>query len=321
MANINWASAITSYAIEGSLESLIIFAIIQGVLVLKRVTDPAIIARFLTLPLIIPALLSPTFHFLFPQLDESALVVQLENAVPWIDHMHAGDKTIAAPLLALFLLILSFNFIRALVVTWLEWNASNKKPQLRLKVERTLAGLVERMSVPLPVVIISTQRSHAAYTFGIRRPVITLGSQCLHCLDDEELEAVLAHEIAHFKRNDPITLLFITACRDLMFFNPLAHFIYNRICELREQAADDLGLKATSDPLALASSLIKFLHWQQPSLPNSASVGFSPRVSLIEARIQRVLYSRASGQGISESTSGRLFYSLAIVLTITLSLV
>lgn len=321
MINGIWLTAATSYALESTLESLIIFAIVQAVLSFKRITDPAIACRFLMLPLVIPVLFSPALHLIFPQLDDFSLVAQLENSLPFVRHLRAVNVPFAEALLALFFLILIYNLIRVLAVSFREANARENKTNLRANLRRLLVGLADRLNTPLPTLIISTRKPNTAGTFGIRHPVITLGSQWLQRLDHEELESVLAHEIAHFKRGDPMLMLVTKTCRDLMFFNPLAHWVYNRVNELREQATDDLTLKATDNPLALASCLVKFLRWQQPVL-DSACLGFATCASFLEKRIQRMLFARDNGQEVSsESSSNWVFYGLSIALTVMLSLV
>ena len=146
-----------------------------------------------------------------------------------------------------------------------------------------------------------------------------LGKEWTHLLDSEEVEAVFAHELAHFKRGDNWQVLIAKTCRDLMFFNPLAHFIYNEYNETLEQAADDLALQFTHKPLALASALLKFWHVQQTINIPVGNVGFASRPHQLEKRIHRL----CNYSPILETTqsSNGLFYSLSVALTVVLSII
>jgi Zn-dependent protease with chaperone function len=96
-----------------------------------------------------------------------------------------------------------------------------------------------------------------AFTTGVRRPWIALDPELARTLDDNELDALLAHEMAHIRLRDPMLCLLTGVCRDLVFFLPGIHLASFWLRREQEEAADDLAAGCTHRPAALASSILK----------------------------------------------------------------
>ncbi|HSK97325.1 MAG TPA: M56 family metallopeptidase, partial [Euzebyales bacterium] len=96
-----------------------------------------------------------------------------------------------------------------------------------------------------------------ALTAGLRRPWVALDPDLAQTLDDRELNALLAHEMSHIRRRDPLLSLATGVCSDLVFFLPGVHLSTARLRREQEEAADDLAVAATRRPAALASSILK----------------------------------------------------------------
>jgi TonB family protein len=63
----------------------------------------------------------------------------------------------------------------------------------------------------------------------------------------EKLTAVIAHELAHARRRDPLTALVAAINKCLFWFHPLAWWLARRLPVLAEHAADDAALAVVSD--------------------------------------------------------------------------
>ncbi len=96
-----------------------------------------------------------------------------------------------------------------------------------------------------------------AFTAGVRRPWIALDPVLADGLDARELDALLAHEMAHIRRRDPLLTLLTGVARDLTFFLPGIHLATRWLRHEQEEAADDLAARATRRPGALASTILK----------------------------------------------------------------
>jgi len=118
-----------------------------------------------------------------------------------------------------------------------------------------LDRVVEKARVVYPKVI-SINSNNAPFTVGLKRPVIAFSPALINQLGEEEVAAVLAHEVAHIARRDYLYHWPIVAMRDVLFFSPLTYIIYRRLSFERERACDDFSAKLCN-PLMLAKSLVR----------------------------------------------------------------
>ncbi len=134
----------------------------------------------------------------------------------------------------------------------------------------------------------------------------------------EKLTAVLAHELAHARRRDPLIALIAAVNKCLFWFHPLAWWLEHRLPVLAEHAADDAALAVSFDAQAYARLLLDIaarlgdggnrLVW------NSAAMS-GP---VVARRIRRVLDARTMDR---LKPLGRLGRSILLCLGATLILV
>ncbi len=74
-------------------------------------------------------------------------------------------------------------------------------------------------------------------------------------LSANELEAILAHELAHIRRFDYVANLLQSAIEALMFYHPGVWWIGKRIRAERENCCDDLAIAACGDRVVYARAL------------------------------------------------------------------
>jgi TonB family protein len=72
----------------------------------------------------------------------------------------------------------------------------------------------------------------------------------------EKRTAVLAHELAHARRRDPLVALFVAVNKCLFWFHPLAWWLERRLPVLAEHAADDAALAVSFDTETYARLLL-----------------------------------------------------------------
>ena len=98
---------------------------------------------------------------------------------------------------------------------------------------------------------------------SVRVPLIT-GSQLTRVIlpadwrewPREKLKAVLAHELAHARRRDPLIAMVVAIDKCLFWFHPLAWWLERRLPVLAEHAADDAALAVSFDTQAYARLLL-----------------------------------------------------------------
>ena len=144
----------------------------------------------------------------------------------------------------------------------------------------------------------------APFTARLFRPVIWLPLTLLKQLPVAQLEALLAHELAHIRRLDWLWNGIQCVVESLLFFHPGVWWLSRRIRQEREHACDDLAVAACGDAIALAEALAELERQRHPSprLVLAAHGG-----SLMQ-RVTRLL------SGSSSRARWRIPAALAIVL-------
>jgi beta-lactamase regulating signal transducer with metallopeptidase domain len=90
---------------------------------------------------------------------------------------------------------------------------------------------------------------------GLLKPVILLPSWILRELSSDELNQILLHELAHFRRWDDWTNLAQQIVKTVFFFHPAVWWIDRKVAVEREMACDDAVLAETRSPRAYAECL------------------------------------------------------------------
>ncbi|MEW6545579.1 MAG: M56 family metallopeptidase [Bacillota bacterium] len=203
--------------------------------------------------------------------------------------------TLLAYLLAPFFVVsLAAGVGKAAAGAWMAgrlWRRFGPEPG-DSRVALMAAGLAERMGMKPPVVMVTPHPLAHAFTVGIWRPVVVLSRQLADQLDDEELAAVLAHELAHVKSCDHLKKWLGVMLRDALLLTGLSLPVFRRLQAETEAAADAVAARVTGKPLALASALIKGWKlgtagaWWQLALDN-----FTPLLAAgeVQRRVERLL--------------------------------
>lgn len=146
-----------------------------------------------------------------------------------------------------------------------------------------LDKLVAKAKVSYPKVI-CVDSGDTPFTVGLKRPIIAFSPPLLDMLNGDEIEAILAHEIAHIVRKDHLLHWPIVIMRDILFFNPLTYVVFRRIGLEREKACDDFSA-GMCDPLTLAKSLIRVVEINKEVRDVQPLSSFAPQ-SFAEQRRQ-----------------------------------
>ena len=94
-------------------------------------------------------------------------------------------------------------------------------------------------------------------TVGAVRAMVLLPVSAVTLLGPDELEMVLAHELAHVRRADFLWNLLQTLVETLFFFHPAVWWIGKRIRHERELCCDDLALEICPNPVTYATALFR----------------------------------------------------------------
>jgi hypothetical protein len=109
----------------------------------------------------------------------------------------------------------------------------------------------------------------------------------------DELEAMLAHELAHARRRDPLLLALCRAVEVLFFFQPLVRFARARLLDEVEILCDERAAKWTGDPASLASCLAEVATWIVAGSSELGALSISEGGSRLALRVRSLLDDHA----------------------------
>ena len=153
-----------------------------------------------------------------------------------------------------------------------------------LSVQRAALRLRAVFAIRRSVRILGSAAAPVPATVGWLRPVVLLPISALTALTPEHIELLLAHELAHIRRNDYLVNLVQTAVETVLFYHPAVWWVSGQIRAEREHCCDDLAVGACGNVVAYANALaaVEGLRAKRPALVVAADGG-----SLL-ARIRRL---------------------------------
>lgn len=156
---------------------------------------------------------------------------------------------------------------------------------------------------------------------GVVRPAILLPFTFASGLSASQIEMLLAHELAHIRRLDPIVNILQRIIEALLFFHPAVWFISRRIRLERENCCDDIVVQSGGAALSYASSLVETARrgLTATTKPVTAeTLTATRRPSQLRTRIHRLLGIHAHHQIRLRHT---WFIGLALIIAIAIGAV
>ena len=124
------------------------------------------------------------------------------------------------------------------------------------ELESLVSTLSKKAGISTPKILITEDLRPDAFTMG-QGPsaslVFSIG--LLANANPDEMEAVVAHEIAHLKNRDGLLKLLVGWLRLFSFYNPIAHMSAGEVERERELLADQTAVDILGDPGKLIMSL------------------------------------------------------------------
>ncbi|MBS3909751.1 MAG: M56 family metallopeptidase [Actinobacteria bacterium] len=179
------------------------------------------------------------------------------------------------------------------------------------RLKRLLLGLnAEEMRVR-----IADDESVAAFTHGLLAPSICISKGLIDKLRDDELTALLAHEIGHVRRRDNLAIFAAIFIRDFLWPLPISHYLLGLFVREKEYAADDFAVELTAKPVELAEAIVSVARVTRGVTFSPAYATFFSGRASAKDRVQRLLDPKIKAR---PSISGLM---LSIVASATIVLI
>src|SRR5437867_11819586 len=150
-----------------------------------------------------------------------------------------------------------------------------------------VARLAARLRISRPVRVLGSAVVQVPAVIGWLRPMILLPASALTGLTPLQLDALLAHELAHVRRYDYVANLLQSVVETLLFYHPAAWWVSQQVREEREHCCDDLAVAVCGDAHFYATALLSMERLRVT--PPAFALAAAGRGGTLMGRIRRLV--------------------------------
>src|SRR3954464_5438566 len=161
---------------------------------------------------------------------------------------------------------------------------------------RLTARLSRRLHISRAITLLESTLVDVPTVIGFLKPVVLLPASALGGLTPQQLEAILAHELAHIRRHDYLVNLLQTLVETVLFYHPAVWWLSHRIRVERENCCDDLAVSLCGDPVAYAHALADLEALRSGPAPDH-HIAMAATGGLLLQRVRRLLGAPSSHTG------------------------
>ncbi len=166
-----------------------------------------------------------------------------------------------------------------------------------------------------PVQLLKSIHVDVPMTYGVWKPVILIPVGLFFQLSPLQLEAIIAHELAHIKRYDFLVNLVQSILEVVFFFHPIFWWVNKTAKEQRENACDDLAISMGASPKDLAYGLANVLNHAKNPTPEMVMAAAKTKNPTLE-RIKRIMGVKTSSSQPTTITSMTMMITLLLGATL-----
>lgn len=223
-----------------------------------------------------------------------------------------------APLIAtLWMLGMTFFLLRMLgALMYANQLKRRHVSPLPEKWEQTLLHFARRIGIRRAVRLLESAAIKTPMTIGFLKPVILLPIGMVNNLSPQQVEAILAHELAHIYRSDFLINIFQAIIETLFYFNPAVWWLSAAVRAEREDCCDDIAIRHCNNSLDYAKALVSVQEWGRPH--SGFALAFAGGKNRLLNRVRRILNHPQNKSNIMEKFTATCLMLLA-VLALTIS--
>jgi beta-lactamase regulating signal transducer with metallopeptidase domain len=189
-------------------------------------------------------------------------------AEPWLPTCAA--LWLAGVLAAALRLVVGWSLTRRLVAT--------AAPLPDTSWQTRLARWTSALGIAAPIRLLASARVDVPIVVGWLRPVVIWPVAAVTGMPPEQIDAILAHELAHVRRHDVLVNLLQSVIEAVFFHHPAAWWISAQVRAEREHCADELAIRALAagkagSRISYATALLSLEERRQAILVAAANGG------------------------------------------------
>ncbi|WP_298224016.1 M56 family metallopeptidase [Flavobacterium sp.] len=177
-----------------------------------------------------------------------------------------------------------------------------------------IEALASRIQIKKTVVLLESTLVKVPLVTGFFKPILLVPFGLLTSLPEEQIEAILLHELAHIRRKDYGINLVQAFAETIFFFNPGVLWLSSLIKEERENCCDDIAIAATEDKINFVQALVTFDEFNRNNC--TLAVGFGSTKNHLLQRAKRIIHNSDKSLNKVEKT----FLATSLFLTVVVLL-
>ncbi|WP_309641015.1 M56 family metallopeptidase [Flavobacterium sp.] len=175
---------------------------------------------------------------------------------------------------------------------------------------KRLEVLTRRIHIRKPVVLLESTLVKVPLVTGFFKPILLVPFGLLTSLPEDQIEAILLHELAHIRRKDYGINLLQAFAETIFFFNPGVLWLSSLIKEERENCCDDIAIDATENKINFVQALVTFEAYNRENI--ALAIGFGGANNHLLRRAKRIIYNNNKSLNIVE----KAFLATSLLLTL-----
>ena len=223
------------------------------------------------------------------------IAVALDHALPWV---------LLAWFAGVILFVVRLN-VGLMVARRMRLVATTAVPA---ELQQAFDALRRRLGVERAVRLMHSALVQAPTVIGWLRPVVLIPASCLSGLSTMQIEAILAHELAHIRRHDYLVSVLQSVIETLLFYHPAVWWVSSQVRRERECCCDEMAVAVGGDRLAYARAL-SVLEERRAAMPELA---LGANGGVLTMRIRRLL-------GHTEASTASQLVSIALLAALVLA--
>ena len=180
----------------------------------------------------------------------------------------------------------------------------------------TLDALKNKVGVKQSIELVESALTRTPMVVGIMKPMILFPIGAINRLSPTEVEAILAHEIAHVLRKDYIFNIIQSVIEALFYFHPAVWWISSIIRNERENCCDDVAIEICGSSMNYAKALVTVQEMAYYPMYQPALAFAGNRKNQLLFRVQRILNQPQNKTNVMEKL---IATCLLVVMMVVLS--
>lgn len=192
----------------------------------------------------------------------SFVIEQVSQPFAQQSSAQSAAQTAFASLPAILAAAWACGFVAVLMIWIARWRRvsagiRNAAPLQEGREVEALRRLEQAGGIRRKIEIFLSRASLEPGILGVVKPVLIWPHGISDRLEDAHLEAILAHEVWHVRRNDNLAAAVHMVVEAIFWFHPLVWWLGARMVDERERACDEEVLQLGSQPQVYAESILK----------------------------------------------------------------